>query len=448
MIKKVLIANRGEIAIRIIRACRELGITSVAVYSDADKNNLHALLADESIKIGPGPATESYLKMDTILTAASISGADAIHPGFGFLSENAKFAGLVKDCEITWIGPNQEVITNLGDKAKAREIMEKAGVPIIPGSPILKDLDDAKTWAKTIGFPIMLKAVSGGGGRGIRMLDAMQELEDVFTTASQEALSAFGDGSLYMEKRIVTARHIEFQILADEQGNVVHLGERDCSLQRRNQKVLEEAPSIGLSKDLRDRMGASAVAAAKASKYTNAGTIEFLLEPDGNYYFMEMNTRIQVEHPITEMITGVDIVKEQLMISSGKKLSVKQADIKISGHAIECRINAENPAKNFMPSTAPITKLALPGGFGVRFDGSVYQGFGISPYYDSMLGKLIVRGEDRAEAIAKMKSALYELIVEGPVINKDFQMAILNNPDYVKGEFNTKFIEQNIDKLI
>lgn len=441
MIKKVLIANRGEIAIRIIRACREMGIQSVAVYSEADANNLHVQLADEAVKIGPGPATESYLRIDRILAAAYASGADAIHPGFGFLSENPEFARIVAENGFKFIGPNAEVITNLGDKAKAREIMDGASVPIIPGTPILAGVEDAKDRAKKIGYPMMLKAVNGGGGRGIRKIDCEEELVNEYRVAYSEAESAFGDGSLYMEKCITTARHIEFQILADEHGNVVHLGERDCSIQRRNQKIMEESPSIGLTPQLREDMGKSAIAAAKASKYTNAGTIEFLLEPDGNYYFMEMNTRIQVEHPITEMVTGIDIVKEQLRIASGEKLSFKQKDIEIKGHAIECRINAEDPSKNFMPSIRPITKLSIPGGMGVRFDGSLYQGYAISQFYDSMLGKLIVHGNDRTEAIAKMKSALYELIVEGPAINKDFQMDILNDPTFIKGDFNTKFIE-------
>lgn len=445
MFKKVLIANRGEIAIRIIRALREMGIQSVAVYSAADGNSLHVHLADEAVCIGPGPANESYLNMQNVLSAALITGADAIHPGFGFLSENSKFAKIVTDCGIKFIGPSWEVIEKMGDKAKAREIAKSSNVPVIPGvDGCLRDLDHAKEMAQKIGFPLMLKAVNGGGGRGIRVIKSMEELEANYPIAFNEAKACFGDGSLYMEKQITKARHIEFQILADEHGNCIHLGERDCSLQRRNQKVMEEAPSVGISKELRDKMGEAAVRAAKGAGYTNAGTIEFLLEPDNQFYFMEMNTRIQVEHPVTEMVTGFDLIKDQICIAAGENMHYQQKQVEIRGHAIECRICAEDAKKNFMPSCERVSMLHIPGGNGVRFDGCLYYGYNVSPFYDSMLGKLIVHGKDRQEAIAKMKSAITEMIVEGPETNIDFQLEILNHEDYEKGEFNTHFIEEKM----
>ena len=414
MFKKVLIANRGEIAVRVIRACRELGLKTVAVFSTADRTALHAQIADEAICIGGAATKDSYLNEKAIIAACEITGADAVHPGFGFLSENAAFARNCRKCGITFIGPAPESIEMLGDKAAAKTAMKNAGVPVIPGSDgAVKSMDDAKRLAEEIGFPLMVKASAGGGGRGIRLVERMEDLVPQIEAAKQEALNYFGDDSIYMEKFIVNPKHIEIQILADMHGNVVHLGERDCSMQRRNQKVLEESPSVIMTPMLRERMGKAAVAAAKVCGYYNAGTIEFLVDNENNFYFMEMNTRIQVEHPITEFVTGVDLVKAQLKIAAGKELPYSQEDIRIKGHSIECRINAENPEKGFRPCPGKINAMLIPGGPGVRIDSAAYQGYTIPPYYDSMIAKLIVYAPTREEAIAKMKWALAEFIVEG-----------------------------------
>lgn len=447
MLKKVLIANRGEIAVRIIRACRELGILTVAVYSEIDKTALHTELADEAVCIGPAKAKDSYLNMQNIISAAVLTGAQGIHPGFGFLSENATFATMCEECNIKFIGPDAVTIDMMGNKSRAREIMIKAGVPVIPGTDGLIDTaEDAKREADRIGYPVIVKASAGGGGKGIRIVMVPEDLEKAYEMAKSEAEAAFGDGSMYMEKFIEEPHHIEFQILGDDFGNVVYLGERDCSCQRRNQKVLEEAPSLLLNEKTRKSMGEAAVNAAKAVNYKNAGTIEFLVDKHGEYFFMEMNTRIQVEHPVTEMITGVDLVKEQLLIASGEEMSIKQENIKINGHAIECRINAENPSKGFTPSPGKITLLLLPGGNGVRIDSAVYPGYSIPPTYDSMIAKLIVHGKDREEAIAKMKRALHEFVIEGIDNNIDFQLEILNNEKFVSGHFDTSFIAKEILK--
>ena len=404
MIRKLLIANRGEIAVRIIRACREMGIEAVAVYSEADKDSLHTQLADEAVCIGPGASAKSYLNMESIISAAIISGADAIHPGFGFLSENARFAQICEQCNLIFVGPPSQVIQNLGNKQIARNTMEAAGVPVIPGTTeAILDVQTGAREADRIGYPVIIKAALGGGGKGMRTAFSPEEFELAFLTAQKESQIAFGDGTMYIEHFVEHPRHIEFQILADSQGNVVHLGERDCSIQRNHQKMIEESPSMAVSEELRNQMGMAAVKAAKAAHYVNAGTIEFLLEKTGKFYFMEMNTRIQVEHPVTEWVTGLDLVKEQLKIASGQPLSFSQKDIQIQGHAIECRINAENPWKNFRPSPGTITDLHLPGGQGIRVDTGIYSGYQIPPYYDSMLAKLIVHGNNREEAIAKMK---------------------------------------------
>ncbi len=443
MIEKVLIANRGEIAVRIIRACREMGIETVAVYSEADKEALHTQLADEAICIGPAASSESYLSMERIISATLVSGADAIHPGFGFLSENSRFAKLCEECGIIFIGPDSEVIRKLGNKSIARNTMEAAGVPVIPGTK--EPVYDAKAGAQAadeIGYPVIIKAALGGGGKGMRVAKTPEEFESSFKTAQKEAQMAFGDGTMYIEHFVQHPRHIEFQILADEYGNVIHLGERDCSIQRNHQKMIEEAPSIALTEKLRERMGEAAVKAAKAAKYTNAGTIEFLLEKNRNFYFMEMNTRIQVEHPVTEWVTGIDLIKEQIRIAEGKKLSYRQKDVKITGHAIECRINAENPSKNFRPSPGTITDMYLPGGKGVRIDSAIYSGYTVTPYYDSMLAKLIVHAKNREEAILKMRSALGEVIIEGIDTNVDYQYEILHHPDFVSGNVDIEFIEK------
>ncbi|MGN1415924.1 MAG: acetyl-CoA carboxylase biotin carboxylase subunit [Oscillospiraceae bacterium] len=441
MINKILIANRGEIAVRIIRACRELGIKTAAVFSTADRNALHAKIADEAVCIG-GPATkDSYLNMKAIIAACEITGADAVHPGFGFLSENAKFADMCRKCGIIFIGPDPESIEMLGDKAAAKAAMKKAGVPVIPGSDgAVKTTEDIKRIAAEIGYPLMIKASAGGGGRGIRLVNSPEELLPQATAAKQEALNFFGDDSIYMEKFIVDPKHIEFQILADKQGNVVHLGERDCSMQRRNQKVLEETPSVIMTPRLRDKMGSAAVAAAKVCHYCNAGTIEFLVDKDKNFYFMEMNTRIQVEHPITEFVTGIDIVKQQILIADGQPLPFRQKDIHLSGHAIECRVNAESPEKGFRPSPGKIEALYIPGGPGIRIDSSAYQGYTITPYYDSMIAKLIAYAPTREEAIAKMKWALAEFIVEGVDTNIDFQLELIRDPEFEKGTYDIGYL--------
>lgn len=441
MIRKVLIANRGEIAVRVIRACKEMGIKTVAIYSEADKEAMHTQLADESICVGTPKSKDSYLNESNIISAAVITKCNAIHPGFGFLSEKAEFAAICEECNIKFIGPNSEVINLMGNKSKAREIMSKAGVPIVPGSDgLVKSFKEAKIEAKRIGYPVMIKASAGGGGKGIRIVHKEDELENSFFTAKSEAQINFGDDSVYMEKFIENPRHIEFQILADSFGNVVHLGERDCSVQRRNQKLLEEAPSSILSDELREKMGRAAVDAAKAVGYTNAGTIEFLVDKHKNFYFMEMNTRIQVEHPVTEMVTSVDIVKEQLRIANGEELSITQEDINVKGHSIECRINAENPNKNFAPSPGKIEFLNVPGGNGIRVDTAVYPGYTIPPVYDSMIAKVIVHGNNREEAINKMIRALDEFVIQGVECNIDFQIDILNNERFKLGIFDTSFI--------
>ena len=443
MIKKVLIANRGEIAVRIIRACREMGIETVAVYSEADREALHTKLADEAVCIGPAPSSESYLSMDRIISSTIITGADANHPGFGFLSENSKFAELCEQCNITFIGPKSQVIARLGNKQEARNTMMAAGVPVIPGSKeAIYDVETGAKIAEEIGYPVIIKAALGGGGKGMRVAQTPEEFEASFQTAQKESQMAFGDNTMYIEHFVQHPRHIEFQILADSYGNVIHLGERDCSIQRNHQKMIEEAPSIALSDELRQRMGEAAVRAAKAAGYENAGTIEFLLEKNGNFYFMEMNTRIQVEHPVTEWVTGIDLVKEQIRIASGKKLSYTQDQVHLSGHAIECRINAENPAKGFRPSPGTIQDMYLPGGKGIRIDSAIYSGYTIPPYYDSMVAKLIVWARNRKEAIRKMQSALGEVIIEGIDTNVDYQYEIVNHPDFISGDIDIEFIEK------
>ena len=442
MIQKLLIANRGEIAVRIIRACREMGIETVAVYSKADKDALHTQLADEAICIGETKASESYLNMESIISATIATGADAIHPGFGFLSENSKFARLCEQCNIIFIGPKSDVMYNLGNKSVARKTMIEANVPVIPGSE--EQIYDSKTGKKIadqVGYPVIIKAALGGGGKGMRVAYGPEEFEQAFNAAKKESEAAFDDGTMYIEHFVENPRHIEFQILADKFGNVIHLGERDCSIQRNHQKMIEEAPSAALSSKLRKKMGEAAVKAAKAAGYVNAGTIEFLLENNDAFYFMEMNTRIQVEHPVTEWVTGIDLIKEQIRIADGQKLSFTQQDIEINGHAIECRINAENPEKGFRPSPGTITDLHLPGGKGIRVDSAIYSGCSISPYYDSMVAKLIVWAKNRDEAIQKMQSALGEVIIEGIDTNVDYLYELLNNPVYQSGEFNVNFID-------
>lgn len=443
MFKKILIANRGEIAVRIIRAARELGISTVAVYSEADKDALHTVLADEAICIGPAKSTESYLNMSAVLSAAIITGAQAIHPGFGFLSENSKFATMCEEMQIKFIGPSASIMDKMGDKINARAEMIKASVPVIPGSDgQIHTVEEARKLAASIGFPLMLKASAGGGGKGIRKVEQEVDLVAAFNSASQEAISAFGNGAMYMEKVIYPARHIEVQILGDAFGHVIHLGERDCSLQRNNQKVLEESPSIAIGRSLRQEMGDAAVRAAKAVGYENAGTIEFLLdEASGQFYFMEMNTRIQVEHPVTEFVTGVDLVKEQIKIAAGIPLELIQEDIQFRGHAIECRINAENPDFNFAPSPGRISDLYLPsGGVGLRVDSAVYPGYTIPPYYDSMIAKVIVHGENRFDALMKMQRALYEMEIEGVSTNINFQLDLIADKQVIAGDYDTSFL--------
>ena len=443
MFRKILIANRGEIAVRIIRAASELGIDTVAVYSTADKEALHTLLADEAVCIGPAKSTDSYLNMNAVLSAAVLTGAEAIHPGFGFLSENSKFATMCEEVGIKFIGPSGAVMDLMGDKINARAQMIKAKVPVIPGSDgEVHTSEEALEVAEKIGYPVMLKASAGGGGKGIRKVEKAEDLVAAFESASSEAKAAFGNGAMYMERVIYPARHIEVQILADQQGHVVHLGERDCSLQRNNQKVLEESPSVAIGKTLRQQIGEAAVRAAESVGYENAGTIEFLLdEAKGEFYFMEMNTRVQVEHPVTEFVTGVDIVKEQIKIANGQELSFSQDDVEIRGHAIECRINAENPAFNFAPSPGKISNVYLPsGGVGLRVDSAVYPGYTIPPYYDSMIAKIIVHGENRFDALMKMQRALYELEIDGVVTNSGFQLDLISDPNVIAGDYDTAFL--------
>lgn len=446
MIKKVLIANRGEIAVRIIRACREMGIETVAVYSEADKEALHTQLADEAICIGPAPSSESYLNMEQIISATIVSGADAIHPGFGFLSENTKFAELCEKCNIIFIGPDSKVISRLGNKSEARNTMANAGVPIIPGSrEAIYDAEKGKEVAREIGYPVIVKAALGGGGKGMRVAENEAGFDMAFRTAQKETKAAFGDDTMYIEHFVQHPKHIEFQIMADKYGNVVHLGERDCSVQRNHQKMIEESPSVALTPELRRRMGDAAVRAAKAVHYESAGTIEFLLDKDKNFYFMEMNTRIQVEHPVTEMVSGVDLMKEMIRVAAGEPLSVKQEDIHLQGHAMECRINAEDPAHHFRPCPGVIEEIHLPGGNGVRIDTAAYNGYEIPPFYDSMIAKVIVHGRTRQEAIDKMRSTLGELIIDGVTTNVDFQYEILDNDDFQAGEITTDFIPMHFN---
>ena len=446
MLKKVLIANRGEIAVRIIRACREIGIRTVAIYSEADKDALHVRLADEAICIGPAPSNKSYLNVKAILEAACLTGADSIHPGFGFLSENASFAKICQDMGIKFIGPDYKLIELLGNKSKAKETMKRAGVPVVPGSDgLIYSKEQAVNLAEQIKYPVMLKASAGGGGRGIRIAYSKEELEKEYDIVKQEAKVAFNDDSLYLEKFVENPRHVEIQILADEHGNCIHLGKRNCSVQRRNQKVLEETPSGILDEKTRNEMGKVAVKAVKEIGYTNAGTIEFLVDKNRDFYFMEMNTRVQVEHPVTEMVTGVDIIKEQIKIASGETLQYKQEDIKFEGHSMEVRINAENPDKNFMPSPGKITGLHIPGGNGVRVDTAIYSGYTVPPTYDSMLAKLIVHGKDREESIAKMKSAVAEFVIEGITTNIDFLLKILENENFKTNNYDTSFIKKEFD---
>lgn len=449
MFNKILIASRGEIAVRIIRACREMGIETVAVYSEADKEALHTQMADEAICIGPAASKDSYLNIKNIISATVLSGAGAIHPGFGFLSENSKFASMCKECNITFIGPSPECIDNMGNKSNARDIMKKANVPVVPGSDgAIRNEDELLEIVEKIGYPVMIKASAGGGGKGIRIVYEKNELLKSYQNAKAEAKASFDDESIYVEKFIQNPRHVEIQILGDNYGNIVYLGDRDCSMQRRNQKVLEEAPSPVMTDSLRQKMGDTAVKAAKAVSYNNAGTIEFLLDKNNDFYFMEMNTRIQVEHPITEMITGIDLIKEQIKIAAGEKLDFSQEDVRIHGHAIECRINAEDPERNFMPCPGKVTDLYVPGGFNVRVDSAVYSGYIIPPYYDSMIAKLVVYGKDRDEAICKMRRALGEFIIEGVKTNIDFQFQLINNKNFIDGDYNTRFIENmfKVDK--
>lgn len=443
MFKKILIANRGEIAVRIIRACRELNIKSVAIYSEADKDALHVQLADESICIGGPTAKDSYLNIFNILSATLMSGADAIHPGYGLLSESSRFVSMCRQCGIVFIGPDEESMNKMGDKLNARAAMKTANVPVVPGSDgALASVDEALKCAKEIGYPVMIKAANGGGGRGIRRVESAVAMPAAYQNAKVEAEASFGNGDLYIEKLVTNARHVEVQILADNFGNVVHLGERDCSLQRKNQKMIEEAPCPVLSPELRKKMGDAAIRAAKAVNYKNAGTIEFLLDKDENFYFMEMNTRVQVEHPVTESVTGVDIIKEQIRIAEGMELGYKQKDIAIKGHSLECRINAEDPSRGFIPTGGKVQFLHIPGGPGVRFDTMLYQGYEIPPYYDSMLGKLIVYGATREDAIEKMRSALEEIVVEGVTTNIDYQLGLINNKDFRDGNYTTNFVEE------
>ncbi|AUS08534.1 acetyl-CoA carboxylase biotin carboxylase subunit [Laceyella sacchari] len=443
MFKKILIANRGEIAVRIIRACRELGISTVAVYSEADRDALHVTLADEAYCIGPAAARDSYLNMTNLLSTATLVGADAIHPGYGFLAENADFAELCMACNITFIGPSPEAIVKMGDKTTARETMKVAGVPTVPGTEgVIDDLEEAAKTAAEIGYPVIVKATAGGGGKGMRVVYNEEELTRAITLAQKEAEANFGNSGVYLEKFLVEPRHIEIQVLADNYGNVIHLGERDCSIQRRYQKLIEEAPSPALSEDLRSRMGEAAVKAAESVQYSGAGTVEFLLDKDGNFYFMEMNTRIQVEHPVTELITGIDLVKEQIRIAAGEKLKWKQEDIRFDGWSIECRINAERPDKNFMPSPGKIQFYLPPGGNGVRIDSACYQGYQISPFYDSMVAKLIVWGKDRQEAIERMNRALKEFAIDGVHTTIPFHLKVLNHPNFVSGDFHIQFLEK------
>ena len=449
MFKRILIANRGEIAVRVFRACRELDIEPVVVYSQADSEALHVQLAERAYCIGPARSADSYLNVDAILTVAQATGCDAIHPGYGFLSENADFADACAQAGIAFIGPSGDVIRAMGNKAAARKLMVAAGVPVVPGSDGAVDTaEEAKALADSIGYPVLIKAAAGGGGRGMRRVFEPDQLIPLFEEARSESVACFGSGEMYLEKLILNPRHIEFQILADSQGHVIQLGDRDCSIQRRNQKLLEESPSKALTPELRERMGAAAVAAAKAAHYENAGTIEFVLDPEGNFYFIEMNTRIQVEHPVTELVTGMDLVREQIRIAAGLPLSRTQEEVTLNGHAIECRINAEDPSNDFRPCPGKIDFVHLPGGCGVRVDTGLYTGYTLPPYYDSLMAKLIVHAPTRLDAIRRMRRALEELIIEGPANNTDLLHQIMHHPDFIRGNYNTGYLEANMDTLL
>ncbi|RAV00973.1 acetyl-CoA carboxylase biotin carboxylase subunit [Paenibacillus sp. YN15] len=441
--QKILIANRGEIAVRIIRACKEMNIYTVAVYSEADRDSLHVRLADEAYCIGPTLSKDSYLNFTNLMSVATLTETDAIHPGYGFLAENADFAEICERCNITFIGPSPEAISKMGDKAVAKDTMKKAGVPVIPGSDgLVEDPQEALMIARDIGYPVIIKATAGGGGKGIRIAHDEESLLQQITTAQQEAQKAFGNAGVYLEKFLTGMKHVEIQIIADKHGNAVHLGERDCSVQRRRQKLVEEAPCSVITPEVREKMGEAAVRAALAVNYSGAGTLEFLLGPDGNFYFMEMNTRIQVEHPVTEMVTGVDLIKEMIRVAEGHPLSFRQEDVRIKGWAIECRINAEDPERNFMPSPGQISFYLPPGGLGVRVDSSAYPGYVISPFYDSMIAKLIVWGDTREDAIARMNRALSEFAVDGVQTTIPFHMKLMRHPTFLKGDFDIKFLEE------
>ena len=449
MLKRVLTANRGEIALRVIRACRELDIEAVAVYSQADESSLAAQLATHALCIGPAKAADSYLNQDAILSAALASRCDAIHPGYGFLSENPDFADRCVQAGLKYIGPSGDVIRKLGSKSAARTLAQNAGVPVVPGSDgALKNVRQAKALAEEVGYPVLLKASAGGGGRGMRQAAGPEDIERAFQEARAEAVACFGDGELYLEKLVVNPRHIEFQIMADTQGHVVHLGERDCSIQRRRQKLVEESPSKALTPALREEMGRAAVTAAKAAGYVGAGTVEFVLSPEGRFYFIEMNTRIQVEHPVTELVTGVDLVKEQLRVASGLPLSFTQEDVKVTGHAIECRINAEDPERDFQPCPGTTTFLHLPGGPGVRVDTALYTGYEVPPYYDSLAAKVLAHAPTRLEAIRRMRRALEELIIEGYPTNAPLAHLIMHDPEFVRGRYDTGFLDKNLERLL
>ncbi len=444
---KILIANRGEIAVRIIRACKEMNIKTVAVYSEADKDALHTKLADEAVCIGPADSKKSYLNIKNIIEAANITKADSIHPGFGFLSENSQFAKICEESNIKFIGPKSEIIDLLGNKSNSKKLMRKEGIPVIEGSEgSINNLKEAILVCEKIGYPILLKASAGGGGKGIRLVNSFNKLEENYNLVKQEAKNSFGNDEIYIEKYIKEPRHVEIQIMADEHGNVVHLGERDCTIQRKHQKILEETPSTIVDEKLRCKMGNIAVKVAKIAGYTSVGTVEFLVDSDKNFYFMEMNTRIQVEHPITEMRTGIDLVKEQIKIAAGETLKVKQKEIEFRGHAIECRINAENPNQKFRPSPGKINDMNFPGGNGIRIDTAIYNGYLIPPYYDSMIAKIIAYGSNRNEAISKMKRALEELVIDGVDTNRDFLFDIITNRNFIRGNFDTSFIEKEILK--
>ena len=449
MFNRVLIANRGEIAVRVFRACRELDIEPVVVYSEADREALHVQLAEHAYCIGPAPSNQSYLDTKALITVAKAAGCDAIHPGYGFLSENADFADACEEEGITWIGPSAKVIRTMGNKAAARELMKRAGVPVVPGSDgSVADVAEARRIADEIGYPVLIKAAAGGGGRGMRRVFDPEQFDDLFEEARAEARACFNDDEMYLEKLVLNPHHIEFQILADSHGNVVQLGERDCSIQRRGQKMIEETPARVLTAELRERMGEAAVTAARAAGYQNAGTVEFVLDPSGEFYFIEMNTRIQVEHPITEIVTATDLVREQIRIAAGLKLSFEQDDVHIQGHAMECRINAEDPSHGFMPSPGTVGFLHLPGGAGVRVDTGLYSGCELPPYYDSLIAKLVVWAPTRLEVIRRMRRALEELIVEGPVTNTDLLHQIMYHPQFIRGSYDTSFIDQNLDTLL